>query len=212
MSQHPDLRTLVDAAIVGSPFGRRLGARSETVEPDHCVVRLPFAPDNVTLGDLVHGGAIAGLVDVAATGAAWSAVTEPARHRGTTIGLSVSYLAPARASELVAEARVRRRGREVCFIDVTVRDAEGTDVASAQVSYKLSQSEAQQEPAAILASLFADKSIAEQQALLATLERAGAGLYERWAEAAGSEDARRALEEAARREVENAELLERKLR
>jgi uncharacterized protein (TIGR00369 family) len=209
-----DLRAAVEAAIVASPFGRRLGVRIDMVERDRVVVRLPFSADNVTVVDVVHGGAIAGLVDIAATGAAWSGVEDAAGRRGTTIGLSVAYLSAARARELSAEARVRRRGRSVCFVDVDVRDADGAEVASAQVTYKLAAAEApaQGAPAEIVAGLFAGKSLAEQQALLATLERSGAALYEQWARAAGSGESRRALEEAARREILNAEVLERKLR
>jgi uncharacterized protein (TIGR00369 family) len=214
MTSLSDRRAAVEAAIVASPFGRRLGARIDRVEADRVVVRLPFSPDNATLGDVVHGGAIAALVDIAATGAAWSGVDDAAGLRGTTIGLSISYLAAARAREIAAEARVRRRGRSVCFVDVAVRDADGAEVASAQVTYKLAAAEAAAAgaPAEIVAGLFAGKSIAEQQALLATLERSGAALYEQWARAAGSAEARRSLEEAARREIQNAEVLERRLR
>lgn len=202
----------VEQAIVRSPFGRALGAETASVEPDRVVVRLPFSPRNVTVGEMVHGGAIASLVDIAATGAAWSGVEDPAAHRGTTIGLSVSYLAAALGSALSAEAVVRRRGRSVCFVDVTVRDDADREVASAQVTYKLSSVDKPRPPAEVFAELFAGKSLAEQQALLATLERGGAALYEQMAQAAESEDARNALRAAAMRELENAELLESKLR
>jgi hypothetical protein len=111
----------------------------------------------------------------------------------------------------VAEATVRRRGRSVCFCDVTVRSDAGEEVASAQVTYKLSAVPRAKPPAQLLADLFEGMSVPEQQALLATLERAGAALYEQWAAAAGNEEARRLLLEAARREVENAEVLEKKL-
>ena len=61
----------------------------------------------------------------------------------------------------------------------------------------------------LLASLFAGKSVDDQKALLARLERAGAGLYRGWA--ANEPDAKRkaALLEAADREEENARVLER---
>ena len=129
----------VEHAIVSSPFGIGLGAQTKLVERDRVVVRLPFSANNTTVGDMVHGGAIASLIDIAATAAAWSGVDDPAGHRGTTIGLSISYLAAARSTELEAEASVRRRGRSVCFVDVVVRDEAGEEVAAAQVTYKLSE-------------------------------------------------------------------------
>ena len=134
-----------DQAIVRSKYGTRLGAATEQVEPNRVVVRLPYREDNVTVGDIVHGGAIASLIDIAATGAAWSGVDDPARYRGTTIGLHVSYLAAAHATDLVAEATVRRRGKSVCFLDVVVRSDKGDEIASAQVTYKLSASPVQKE-------------------------------------------------------------------
>ena len=59
-----------------------------------------------------------------------------------------------------------------------------------------------------LAALFAGKSIPEQKALLARLERAGAGLYRAWAAVETDEQAKAALLEAAEREEQNARVLE----
>lgn len=59
-----------------------------------------------------------------------------------------------------------------------------------------------------LAALFAGKSIPEQKALLARLERAGAGLYRAWAAAETDAAVRDKLLAAADREEENARVLE----
>lgn len=59
-----------------------------------------------------------------------------------------------------------------------------------------------------LAALFAGKSVEEQKALLARLERAGAGLYRAWAAAEMDERVKAALLEAAEREEQNARVLE----
>ena len=59
-----------------------------------------------------------------------------------------------------------------------------------------------------LAALFAGKSIPEQKALLARLERAGAGLYRAWAAAETDEKVKVDLLEAAEREEQNARVLE----
>jgi hypothetical protein len=59
-----------------------------------------------------------------------------------------------------------------------------------------------------LAALFAGKSIPEQKALLARLERAGATLYRAWAAAETDEAVCSALLEAAEREEANTRVLE----
>jgi uncharacterized protein (TIGR00369 family) len=133
-----NIRLLVERAIVSSPYGRLLGVVCDAVEEDRIAVRLPYREDVTTIGDLVHGGAIASLVDVAATGAAWATPDLPPGARGTTIGFSISYLAAGRAQDLVADARVIQRGSSICVVEVVVRNADSTAVSRATVTYKLS--------------------------------------------------------------------------
>jgi hypothetical protein len=59
-----------------------------------------------------------------------------------------------------------------------------------------------------LAALFAGKSVPEQKALIARLERAGAGLYRAWAAAETDAKTKAALLAAAEREEQNARVLE----
>jgi uncharacterized protein (TIGR00369 family) len=139
---------LIQGAIVGGPFSESLEIRSEEARADYVRMRMPFSMHRTTLGDIVHGGAISALIDTVATAAAWSAVDAPEAYRGTTIGFSVSFLAAARGVDLVAEGRVSRRGRSICFIDVSVRDPRGDPIASGLVSYKLSRSGSPDEPSA----------------------------------------------------------------
>lgn len=129
---------IVRDAIAGSPYGRKLAIACEEVAPDRVRMRLPWTPDHVTIGDVVHGGAIASLVDVAATGACWATPDLSPGARGTTIGFSISYLAAGRAQDLVAEARVVQRGRSIVVAEVDVHGADGTHVARALVTYKRS--------------------------------------------------------------------------
>ena len=118
-----------------SPFGRGLGLRLEHIENDRARVVLPYDESVTTYADIVHGGAVSTLVDVAATAAAWSAAEPTDTPRGATIGLSVDFLRAARAGDLEADARVIRRGRSICCeVDVRLDDAL---VAKGLVSYKL---------------------------------------------------------------------------
>ncbi|MGH6692429.1 MAG: hotdog fold thioesterase, partial [Gammaproteobacteria bacterium] len=204
-------RKLVAGAIAGSPFGQKLGIVCEEIERDRVRMRLPFRNDVTTVGDMVHGGAIAALVDTAATAAAWSNPDLPAGARGTTIGFSLSFLGAGRAQDLVATAEVVQRGKSICVCDVAVADQGGRAVASATVTYKLSgvEERAAVAPAEAMAKLFDGKTAAEQRALLAVLERAGAAIYRSWAEKEEDPKHREELLAAARREEENAQTLER---
>lgn len=54
---------------------------------------------------------------------------------GSTVGLSVDFVAPASGADLIAWASVVRRGRTLCFVEVDVVDAEGTIVAKGLVTH-----------------------------------------------------------------------------
>jgi len=132
-----DNEKVVRVAITGSPLGALLGMQLESVERDRVRVRLPFRAEVTTVGDIIHGGAISALIDTAATAAAWSAADLSANPRGTTIALTVNFLAAARGADIVADARVIQRGRSITVCEVDVTDPGERRVASALVTYKL---------------------------------------------------------------------------
>lgn len=117
-------------------FARTLGTRLDSVSEDRVVVRLPYRPE-LGIGR-VHGGAISGLVDIAATAVFWSKADLSEHARGATVGFDIHFLRLVVAEDLIAEARVRRRGGSLCTGEVTVRDLQGNEVAIATVTYKLS--------------------------------------------------------------------------
>jgi acyl-coenzyme A thioesterase PaaI-like protein len=70
--------------------------------------------------------------------ASWSAIEFEQPPRGTTVGLTVDFVSAARAQDLIADARVLRRGSSLCFCEVKVRGAgDESLVASGLVTYKL---------------------------------------------------------------------------
>ena len=124
--------------LENSPFVAKLGIRLEEMEPDRVRLAMPFSDSLATMGEVVHGGAISSLIDTAAAAAAWSGARVPERPRASTVGLTVDFLAPARAQGVVAEARVvRRGGRGLCFCEVRVMGDDGDPVALALVTYQL---------------------------------------------------------------------------
>jgi uncharacterized protein (TIGR00369 family) len=128
----------VEKMIVSGPYSDLLGIRSEEILEDRVRLVLPFRPELTTVGEMVHGGAIASLVDVAATAAAWATPRATLQARGSTIGFSINYLKPGLGCDLHCEARVIQRGRAVCVVDVSVANAAAGVVARAMVTYRLS--------------------------------------------------------------------------
>lgn len=125
----------IRAIAVEQAFARHLGVELVSASTDHAVLRLPYGPH---LGDdRVNGGAIASLVDLAATCAFWAHPDVGPRARGATIGFSINYLELVVGDALTASARVRRRGGSICVGDVSVSDSREREVALANVTYKL---------------------------------------------------------------------------
>ena len=118
-------------------FALVLGVQLQELGPDRCRMRLPFQPGIRTGGEVVHGGAIASLIDSAGVAAAWSNVTT-SPSRGATAAMTVSFLSPAAATDLFAEARVIRRGHRLVFVEIDVTGAAGQPVAKGLLTYKLS--------------------------------------------------------------------------
>jgi uncharacterized protein (TIGR00369 family) len=122
--------------LENSAFVEKLGLKLEAMEPGMARMRLPYDESLPTMGEVVHGGAISSLIDTAAAAAAWSGAEVPEKIRASTVGFTVDFLSPARAQDVVAEARVLRRGA-VTFLAVDVAAADGTAVATALVTYRL---------------------------------------------------------------------------
>lgn len=123
--------------IPASPFVAKLGIVAEVLDGEEVRLRLPWDESNVTLGDMVHGGAVAALADVAVMAAAWAGPEVPESLRGVTTSMSVQFLAPARATDLIAVGRVLRRGKTLVNCDVDVVTPDGEAVAKAIATYKV---------------------------------------------------------------------------
>ena len=127
---------IIRAFLPASPFAQQLGLSIERLDAEGAELRMPYDPALATFGDTVHGGAIASLIDTAGMVAAWGDDEPSARAAGATVSMSVDYVAAARASDLIARARVVRRGRSLCFMLVEVVDDDERVVATGQVCHR----------------------------------------------------------------------------
>ena len=122
-------------SIGPEPFFDLLGLRVEDVAPNFCRMRLPFRPELQQAGGLVHGGAIASLLASAGVIAIKAGVESEIRGI-PTITMTVNYLAPARGTDVLAEAKIIRRGRSIVFAEVRALSSSGELLATAQIVYK----------------------------------------------------------------------------
>ncbi len=130
----PTRLDIIREFVPASPLVRHLGIELRTLEPDRAELVLPYDGRLATVGDVVHGGAIASLIDTAGMAATWAdPETEPESLAGATITLNVEYVAAARGKDLLAAASVVKRGRSLCFTDVTVTEPDGRIVARGSV-------------------------------------------------------------------------------
>src|SRR4030088_1766138 len=122
--------------IPSSPFVAKLGVVADVLDADEVRLRLPRDPTNVTVADMVHGGAIAALADVAVMAAAWAGAEVPDSLRGVTTSMAMQFLAPARATDPIPVRGGPRRGHTLGECDLDVVTPEGSAVAKAIATYK----------------------------------------------------------------------------
>jgi uncharacterized protein (TIGR00369 family) len=119
-----------------TPYHRALGIRVEAVESDRVRLRVPYKDENSNPGKALHGGVAASTINIGGALAAWTGVrASPALETGT-LDLSVNYLAAAIGEDIVADATVLRRGKEIVYSNVDVRNDAGKPIAKGLVTYR----------------------------------------------------------------------------
>lgn len=134
---NPAILARAEATLIGSPVARQLGIRLIMMAQDTALLALPFAPSNVTAGDVVHGGVIATLADIAAVCAAITGADAATLSGGATSNMTTSYLRAAKGIDLEARARVLRATRRQTVCHVTIREPEAESIAEALVTVAL---------------------------------------------------------------------------
>jgi uncharacterized protein (TIGR00369 family) len=118
----------VRAWVEDSPYAAALGVRLEQASAERVRLALPYGDANSNPGKALHGGCAASLGIIGAQAVTRAALGEEAGPFHTA-GLQVSYLAAAIGEDVVGEATLLRRGKEMCFAEVDVRTAEGKSIA-----------------------------------------------------------------------------------
>ena len=121
----------------GVALNRTLGVRVVRWDPDGVALELPYSDAFSAHDGVLHGGAVAALVDTAGAGAVMAGHDFDKGSRLTTISLSINYLAGATAPAVVAEARCTRRGRTTHYSEIGVRTTDGKLVAQGIGAYSI---------------------------------------------------------------------------
>ncbi len=110
-------------------FAAANNIRLTRVETNFAEAELTVTPEMLNGNDVVQGGAIFTLADIAFAGAANS------ENQGmVTQSCTMSFLRPGSGSRLTAEARVINRGRSTGVYYVEVRNDQGKLVACGQIN------------------------------------------------------------------------------
>ncbi len=133
----PNGSDLVRSFLPTSPFTTAVGIELEGIEDGRASLRMAYNRSRTTYADIVHGGAIATLVDVAIMATAWAGAPVPGTLRGVTVSMSMEFVDAAKAEDLVAEGRLIRRGRTLASVEVDVRGADQRMIAKAIGTYKM---------------------------------------------------------------------------
>jgi uncharacterized protein (TIGR00369 family) len=116
-------------------FPQVVGIELEEVRLGYARMRMVFRPELNQPAGVVHGGAVATLIDTAVVPAIGSGYT--ALPMMFTVNMQVQYLDAVRGEDAIAEAWVEKRGRALVFTRVEVRTASDVLAATGALVYKV---------------------------------------------------------------------------
>jgi uncharacterized protein (TIGR00369 family) len=117
-------------------FPGLVGLQIEELRRDYCRMRLPFRPELEQPAGVVHGGALATLIDTVVVPAIGSAYGPDTQY--VTVTMTINYLGAVVRSDAVAEGWVTRRGRTMAFCRAEAT-SNGKTVLEASLAYAIRQ-------------------------------------------------------------------------
>jgi acyl-CoA thioesterase len=114
-------------------YARLLGFEFVTAERGAATLALEVREELTRMGGILHGGALASLIDTASAFAALS-LLEAGAHT-VTVDLTIHYLRPVSTGRVEAHARVLRAGRRVVTVAIDATNADDKAVATALTTY-----------------------------------------------------------------------------
>lgn len=118
------------------PVATLLGGRIDSVNREDGILRARYQAEAAFCNPAgqVQGGMLCAMLDDLC--AAMVDATVMPDEAVATLNLNTSFLRPAEVGELVGEATMIRRGREICYVSATLRQ-QGKEVAAATATCKV---------------------------------------------------------------------------
>jgi len=123
----------IKKAMATVPFAKLLGIELDDIGSGSATLGLKIRKELKQNNGVVHGGAIASLIDTA-TAFAILSFLEPT-EKVTTVNLTISYLRPLTVGRITAVARVLRAGRRLIVVSAEVFDKDGKLASTALSTY-----------------------------------------------------------------------------
>ncbi len=123
----------IQKALSAVPFAKLLGLELEDIGAGTATLAVNVRKELTQNQGIVHGGAIASLIDTATAFAILSLL--PPGERVTTVDLTISYLRPVSMGRIRAVTKVVRAGRRLFVVSAEVFDEEGNLASTALSTY-----------------------------------------------------------------------------
>jgi uncharacterized protein (TIGR00369 family) len=128
----PELEQGILERVRRIPAFNALDIRVEGLVLGRCVAVVPHNPAFNGIFGTYHGGMLATAADTVACFALLTRVNP--NERMATTDMNIRFLAPC-LTDVRVDARIIKRGRTLCPIEVDLTDMDGRKVAIAQVTY-----------------------------------------------------------------------------
>ncbi len=125
-----------EARFASDPFAKHLGMNLVDIAHERAVVALPYDPEHANAVGPLNGGATASLLNMAAKVAAWTGIDLDRAPYLACVDMTVQYLSAAIEEDVIAEAKVLRRGRDLFFLDIALHSSDGRPICQGLVSYR----------------------------------------------------------------------------
>ena len=123
----------ISKALDDVPYAKLLGIKLAQIDPGTATLKMPVRKQLTQNHGVVHGGAMASLID-SATAFAIISLLEP-QEKVTTVDLTISYLRPVTKGNLHCAAKVVRPGKRLLVVSAEVFDDAQKLVATALSTY-----------------------------------------------------------------------------
>ncbi len=118
-----------------NPWAKLFNVRLEKIEPGFARLVLPFRPEYTHSFKVVQGGIVTAVADAAVAHAIMPMLDEG--QVCTTVELKINFLAPVTKEDMVSEARVIKKGRQIVLGEADVKSPEGKHFARVLTTYMI---------------------------------------------------------------------------